>query len=104
MLELDEDISTTKTTTDDNGQFLERKSILHYKDEKFDGKLYNSLEDKLKNHYKDRNDIEIEFNALDSYRKLEIVITINFKKTDEYYHATEDFKKDFKEVYEKYQK
>jgi hypothetical protein len=102
MLEFDEDISTTRTTSDEKCTFLNRKSILHYKDENFNGKLYDSLESKIKKHYEDRKDIEIEFKSFNNYKKIEIVITINFKKEDEYYHLTEDFKKDFKEVYEKY--
>ena len=102
MLEFDEDISTTKTTSDDKCIFLDRKSILHYRDENFNGKLYDSLESKIKNHYEDRNDIEIEFKSFTNYKKIEIVVTINFEKEDEYYHLTENFKKDFKEVYENY--
>ena len=60
MLKLDEDISFTKTTSDDVGIFLERKSILHYKDGDVGLKLSNSLENKLKKYYEDRKDIEIE--------------------------------------------
>ena len=99
MLEFDEDISTTKTTADDDGVFLGRKSILHYKDLNFNKKFYDSLENKLKKHYEDRKDIEIEFKALNSYRNLEIIFTINFKKEDDYYQITEDFKESFKEIY-----
>ena len=50
MLEFDEDISTTRTTSDDQCIFLDRKSILHYKDENFNGKTYDSLESKIKKH------------------------------------------------------
>jgi hypothetical protein len=102
MLEFDEDISTTRTTSNDQCIFLDRKSILHYKDENFNGKMYDLLENKIEKHYEDRENIEIEFKSSNNYKKIEIVITINFKKEDEYYHLTEDFKKDFKEIYEKY--
>ncbi len=102
MLEFDEDISTTRTTSDDQCKFLDRKSILHYKDENFNGKMYDLLESKIKKHYEDRKNIEIEFRSSNNYKKIEIIVTIDFKKEDEYYHLTEDFKKDFKEVYEKY--
>lgn len=102
MLEFDEDISTTRTTSNDQCIFLDRKSILHYKDENFNGKMYDLLENKIGKHYEDRENIEIKFKSSNNYKKIEIVITINFKKEDEYYHLTEDFKKDFKEIYEKY--
>ena len=102
MLEFDEDISTTRTTSDDQCNFLNRKSILHYKDENFNGKTYDSLESKIKKHYEDREDIEVEFKSFNNYKKIEVIITINFKKEDEYYHLTENFKKDFKELYGKY--
>ena len=102
MLEFDEDISTTKTTSNDQCIFIDRKSILHYKDENFNGKMYDHWKTKLKNIMKTVENIEIEFKSFNNYKKIEIVITINFKKEDEYYHLTEDFKKDFKEVYEKY--
>ena len=101
MLEFDEDISTTRTTSNDQCIFIDRKSILHYNDENFNGKMYDLLENKIEKHYEDRENIEIEFKSSNNYKKIEIVITINFKKEDEYYHLTEDFKKDFKEVYEK---
>src|ERR1039457_6773372 len=102
MLEFDEDISTTRTTSNDQCIFLDRKSILHYKDENFNGKMYDLLENKIEKRYEDRENIEIKFKYSDNYKKIELVITINFKKEYEYYHLTEDFKKDFKEIYEKY--
>ena len=61
MLKVDKDISFTKTTSDEDGIFLERKSILHYKDEDVNLKFCDSLENKLKKYYEDRKDIEIEF-------------------------------------------
>ena len=57
-----------------------------------------SLENKLKKHYEGRKDIEIEFKSLNGYRSLEIIFTINFKKEDDYYQITEDFKDGFKEL------
>lgn len=103
LFKFDEDSSTTKTTADDAGIFLGRKSILHYKDEKFNRKFYDSLENKLKKHYEGRKDIEIEFKSLNGYRSLEIIFTINFKKEDDYYQITEDFKDGFKELLFRYQ-
>ena len=44
-------------------KFLDRKSILHYKDENFNGKIYDLLESKIKKHYEDRKNIEIEFKS-----------------------------------------
>jgi hypothetical protein len=74
MLKFDEDISFTKTTSDEAGIFLERKSILHYKDDDVTSKLCNSLENKLKKYYEDRKDIEIEFDPYRSNSTFDIII------------------------------
>jgi hypothetical protein len=100
MLKLDEDISFTKTTSDDVGIFLERKSILHYKDGDVGLKLSSSLENKLKKYYEDRKDIECD--PFRSNRTLEIIITINFNQKDDYYHLTKDFKENFETIYNKF--
>jgi hypothetical protein len=102
MLKVDEDISFTKTTSDEAGIFLERKSILHYKDGDVGLKLSSSLENKLKKYYEDRKDIEIEFDPYRSNRTLEIIIIINFNQKDDYYHLTKDFKENFEAVYNKF--
>jgi hypothetical protein len=103
MLEFDEDNSTTKTKSDDSGMFLERKSILHYKDKTIKGKFkQDSLKRKVKTPYEGKNDIKIEFKSFDNYKRIEIIITINFKKEDDYYHLTKDFKENFEEVYNKF--
>ena len=100
MLKLDEDISFTKTTSDDVGIFLERKSILHYKDGDVGLKLSSSLGNKLKKYYEDRKDIECD--PFRSNRTLEIIITINFNQKDDYYHLTKDFKENFEAIYNKF--
>jgi hypothetical protein len=102
MLKFDEDISFTKTTSDDVSIFLERKSILHYKDEDVNLKFCDSLENKLKKYYEDRKDIEIEFDPFRSNRTLKIIITINFNQKDDYYHLTKDFKENFEGIYNKF--
>jgi predicted phage-related endonuclease len=102
MLKFDEDISFTKTTSDEAGIFLERKSILHYKDDDVTSKLCNSLENKLKKYYEDRKDIEIEFDPYRSNSTFDIIININFKQKDSYYHLTKDFKENFETIYNKF--
>ncbi len=99
MLKFDEDISFTKTKSDESGTFIERKSILHYKDYDVNVKLFNSLGNKLKNHYKDRKDIDIEIGPV-SAKMGEIIITINFNQEDDYYRLTNEFKDNFQEIYE----
>jgi hypothetical protein len=102
MLKVDKDISFTKTTSDEAGIFLERKSILHYKDGDVGLKLSSSLGNKLKKYYEDRKDIEIECGPFRSNRTLEIIITINFNQKDNYYHLTKDFKENFETIYNKF--
>ena len=102
MLKIDEDISFTKTTSDDVGIFLERKSVLHYKDDDIGLRLSDSLENKLKKHYEDHKDIEIEFDPFRSNRTLKIIITMNFNQKDDYYHLTKNFKENFEEIYNKF--
>jgi|ERR1035438_1966200 predicted phage-related endonuclease len=102
MLKFDEDISFTKTTSDEDGIFLERKSILHYKDDDVSLKLCNSLENKLKKYYEDRKDIEIEFDTYKSNSTFGIIININFEQKNNYYQLTKDFKENFEVIYNKF--
>jgi hypothetical protein len=103
MLEFDEANSTTKTKSDNSDIFLERKSILHYKDENIKGKLsYDRLERKVKTQYEGNYDIKIEFKSFDNYKRIEIIITINFNRKDDYYRLTKDFKENFEVIYNKF--
>ena len=83
--------TTTKTTSDDEGNFLERKSTLHYTDYDVNKTMYGILEIELNKYYKDNKDINIEFSQFKYDKPLELIITINFNKNDAYYQLTNNF-------------
>ena len=104
MLKFDEDASSTKTKSNDVGIFLERKSILHYIDDDINIKSFNALENKLKKHFENQEDVGIETVPLKNNSALELIITINFNQEDDYYHLTNDFKANFEEIYKTFKK
>lgn len=101
MLQFDEDSSLTKTISNDAGIFQQRKSIIHYKDYDVSKTMFETLQRKIKEYYKDKENINFEFSQLGSDKKVEIIITINFNQEDDYYHLTNEFKENFVIIYEK---